>query len=222
MSDFDYGNARLRAMKSRLLSQLEIEALAKVDSLQGLIAALTNSAYRKSVEAALARFSGMDCITQALHNDLIFTIGKVRGFYQEQAGEMVSIVLRSYDIYNLKAILRGLEKNATPGEILAVLLPIGDLSYGTLVEFARAPGSSACVDQMASMGLSFAQPLLKLRAELPGAEISEMELALERWHYQEALQTLQRARRAPRRDGASPCRPSRAPAPSARAPPPPG
>lgn len=195
MSDYDYGNARLRAMKSRLLSQLEIEALTQVDSLQGLIAALTKSAYRKSVEAALARFSGLDCITQALHNDLINTVGKVRGFYRGQAGEMVSIVLRTYDIYNLKTILRGLEKNATPGEILAVLLPIGDLSYGTLAELARSPGSRACVDQMASMGLSFAQPLLKLRAEHPGAEISEMELALECWRYQEAFQTLQKTRR---------------------------
>jgi vacuolar-type H+-ATPase subunit C/Vma6 len=195
MSDYDYGNARLRAMKSRLLSRLEIEALANVDNIKALIAALTKSAYRKSVEAALARSSGMDCITTALHDDLIHTIGKVRGFYHEQAEEMISIVLRTYDIYNLKAILRGLEKNAPPGEILAVLLPIGDLSYGILGELARAPNSRACADQMASMGLTLAQPLLKLRAKRPGAEVSEMELAIERWHYQEAFQTLQRSPR---------------------------
>lgn len=195
MSDYDYGNARIRAMKSRLLSQLEIEALAKVESLQGLIAALTKSTYRKSVEAALARFSGTECIIQAVHNDLIHTVGKVHGFYQEQAGEMVSIVLRTYDIYNIKTILRGLEQNATPSEILTELLPIGDLSFGTLGELARVPNSRACADQMASMGLSFAQPLLKLRAERPGAEVAEMELVLEQWHYQEALQTLQQARR---------------------------
>ena len=40
MSDFDYGNARLRVMKSRLLSRQELEALAEAGSLNGLIAAL--------------------------------------------------------------------------------------------------------------------------------------------------------------------------------------
>ena len=54
MSDYDYGNARLRAMKSRLLSWRELETLINIDNLQGLIAALTKTAYRKPVEAALA------------------------------------------------------------------------------------------------------------------------------------------------------------------------
>jgi V/A-type H+-transporting ATPase subunit C len=195
MSGYDYGNARLRAMKSRLLPRRELETLINIDSLQGLIAALTKTAYRKPVETALARTSGMQCIAEALRNDLVNTLGKIRKFYQGQAGEMVAIVLRTYDIHNLKAILRGLAKNVPAGEILASLLPIGELEYGTLAELARAPGPRACADLLVSMGLPFAQPLLRLRSERPGAGTGEMELVLDQWYFQEAFQIMQRIRR---------------------------
>lgn len=195
MSDYDYGNARLRAMKSRLVTRRELETLIKIDSLQGLIAALTKTAYRKPIEAALARTSGMQCITEALRNDLVNTLGKIRKFYQGQAIEMVTLVFRAYDIHNLKSILRGLAKNVPAGEIFASLLPIGELEYGTLTELARVPGPRACTDLLASMGLSFARPLLRLRAERPGVGTGEMELALEQWYFQEAFQTLKQFRR---------------------------
>ena len=195
MSGYDYGNARLRAMKSRLLSWRELEALTSIDSLQGMIAALTKTAYCKPVETALARTSGMECISEALRNDLVNTLAKIHKFYQGQAGEMVAMVLRTYDIYNLKAILRGLAKNVPAGEILASLLPIGELEYGTLTELARGPGPRACIDLLASMGLPFARPLHRLRAERPGAGTGEMELALEQWYFQKAFQTMQHVRR---------------------------
>jgi V/A-type H+-transporting ATPase subunit C len=139
--------------------------------------------------------SGMQCIAEALRYDLINTLGKIRKFYQGEAGEMVAIALRRYDIDNLKTILRGLAKNVPAGEILSSLLPIGELGYGTLVELARAPGHRACLDLLASMGLPFALPLLKLRSERPGAGTGEMELALDRWYFQEAFQSLQHAGR---------------------------
>jgi V/A-type H+-transporting ATPase subunit C len=177
-------------MKSRLLSRRELEGLAEVESLPGLIAALTKTAYRKPVEAALARTTGLDCISEALHNDLIATLGKIRTFYSESAGEAVDLVLQDYDVHNVKAILRGLSRNAPSGEILSALLPAGELSYSLLMDLARAPGPRAAIDQMASMNLAFAQPLLRLRAERPGAGTFEMELALERWRFQEAQRTL--------------------------------
>ncbi|MBN1146158.1 MAG: V-type ATPase subunit [Anaerolineales bacterium] len=194
MSGYEYGNARLRAMKSRLLSRREMDALVEAGSIQGLIAALTGTAYRRSIEAALTRASGLACISEALHWDLIHTLGKVRAFYSDQAGEMVVVALRSYDLHNLKAILRGLSKNVAFGEILSVLAPIGELKDHVLAELASASNPRAAIDLMASMGLPFARPLLELRIEQPGADIPAMELALERWFFCEAYNYLQRER----------------------------
>jgi len=186
MSNFDYGNARLRAMKSRLLSRHELEALAEVGSLRGLIAALTKTPYRKPVEAALARTSGMNCIASALRDDLINTLGKIQSFYRDEAGEMVAMVMRSYDLHNLKGILRGLAHHVSPAEILSVLLPVGELKSDLLGELARAPDPRAAIDLLASINSPFAQPLLKLRAEYPGADIPRLELALEQWSFSQA------------------------------------
>lgn len=181
MSDYDYGNARLRAMKSLLLFRREVEALAEVNSMEGLISALIKTPYRRPVEAALARGKGLESVADALRNDLVETVGKLRSFYDGEAKEAVSYVLRSYDVHNLKAILRGLSRNALPGEIMPTLLPVGDLAHSILSDLARAPGPRGAIDLLASMGLPFAQPLLKLRALRPGAETFEMELMLEKW-----------------------------------------
>lgn len=190
MSDYDYGNARLRAMRSRLLSRRELEILAETGSLQGLIAALTKTVYQKPIESALTRFTGMNCIDEALRNDLINTIGKISSFYQEETHKTITLVLRTYDIDNLKTILRGLSKNAPSGEIIAALLPVGELKIGTLRELARLNNPREAIDLMASQSLPFAAPLLKLRAEHPGAEFFEMELALDQWHAHETHQAL--------------------------------
>lgn len=192
MPDYDYGNARLHVMKSRLLSHRELETLVEAGSLQGLIAALTKTIYEKSVEAALTRVAGMECIDEALRTDLVNTVGRLRGFYIEEAGKMVALFLRTYDIHNLKAILRGLSKNVPAGDILIILLPIGELDMNTLRELAQLNSPREAIDLLASTGISFARPLLNVRAEVPGAEAFEMELALDRWYHEEIRQILRR------------------------------
>ena len=195
MSGFDYGNARLRAMKSRLLSRAEVEALAGANSLQTLFSTLARTAYRRPIEAALVRKQGMACLTEALSRDLMETLGRMRTFYSGPAGELVAVILYAYDVHNLKTILRGLEKHASPEEMATAQLPVGELAAGLLAQLARAPEPRAVIDQTASMGLPIAQPLLELRAKRPGAGLLEMELALDRWRFQQAQAQVRRYRR---------------------------
>jgi vacuolar-type H+-ATPase subunit C/Vma6 len=192
MSGFEYGNARLRAMKSRLLGQRELDVFTEIESVQGLIAALAKTAYSKSVEAALARASGMDCIFEALRSNLVQSMVKVREFYTGRSQELVNIVLNSYDVHNIKTIIRGLTKHASPGEIRIALMPIGELTDAVLAELTRATGPRPAIDLLASMRLPIARPLILLRTASPGADLPEIELALDRWYYQEAFQHLDR------------------------------
>jgi V/A-type H+-transporting ATPase subunit C len=191
MAGFDYGNARLHVMKSRLLSRKELEALAESGSVKGLITGLAKTAYRKFIESALARASGMACIVEALRAELIHTVGRIGDFYSDEAAGSVAIVLRRYDIHNLKAILRGLSTNTPPGEILPILLPVGELKYDLLAELAQAPNPRGAIDSLASIASPFARPLLELRVERPGIDVARMELALEQWNYQQALAYLE-------------------------------
>lgn len=181
-------------MKSRLLSRRELERLSAARGVEALIAGLTRTVYRRPVEAALARAGGLACITLALHHDLESNTRRLRAFFRGEAARSVEIVLGAYDIHNLKAILRGLSTQAPPSDILATVLPVGELPASVLAELARAPDPRAAVDILASMDLRFARPLLTLRATRPDATTVEMEICLDQWYYRNAFAALEEMR----------------------------
>ena len=187
MTGFEYGNARLRFMKSRLLSRKDLETLIESGSLQGLIAALIRTVYHEPVEAALTRWTGMECVSESLHAELINTLGKIRTFYAGKPGEAVAVVLRAYDIHNLKAVLRGVSRDVPAAEVLSSLLPAGEIEYHEWAELAGLQDARAVIDVIASQGLSLAEPLLRLRANRTTVNLFETELALDRWHIQKSL-----------------------------------
>jgi len=195
MADFDYGNTRLRAMKSRLLPRQVLEGLTEIGSVQGLINALTDTAYREAVEAALVRLAGMECLAEALRNDLVETVGKARRFFRDRAGELAVWVLRRYDLHNVKAVLRGLVHQVPASEILASTLPVGELRPVDLAELARSANFRAAIDLLATWAVPLSRPLLELRVRWRGEsmEVSALELALDRWHLRSGLQAAQQA-----------------------------
>lgn len=157
--------------------------------MQALTAALARTSYRRPLEAALVHLTGRQAILRAIRDNLETTLASVRHFYRGRALTNVEIVLRAYDIRNLKAVLRGLSSQAAPDEIRAVLLPVGELSGDVLSELIQAPSPRAAIDLLATMVLPFAVPLLRLRAERAGASTLEMELRLDQWYFQQALGT---------------------------------
>jgi V/A-type H+-transporting ATPase subunit C len=193
MSEFDYGNARLRARKARLLPRRTLEGLAEAGSLQGLLTALTNTVYRQAVEAALVRLTGMDALAEALRHDLVATLGNVRRFFAGRAGELAALTLRRYDLHNVKTVLRGLARHIPANEILASTLPVGDLGLADLTQLAGVADFRMAIDLLATWRTPLAQPLLELRARRPGADVPEMELALDRWHVHSALEVARAA-----------------------------
>jgi V/A-type H+-transporting ATPase subunit C len=191
LSDFDYGNARLRAMKARLLPRRTLEGLTEVGSVPGLITALTNTPYREAVAAALVRLTGMDCLVEALRDDLVATLGKARAFYSEAARALAQLVLLRYDVHNVKTILRGLAGHAPANEIIGSTLPIDELRPADIAELVRVADWRMAIDLLATWRLPVAKPLLELR----GAQRSrdghmeplEMDVALDRWYFDTAL-----------------------------------
>lgn len=187
MADFDYGNARLHAMKSRLLSRQTLEELAGVGSHATLISALTKTGYQEAIEVALVQFSGMEALNRARHTDLVNTIGKVRRFYHGNAADLVSWVLCRYDVDNVKTILRGLSQHVPADEVLSGTIPVGQLLPADLARLIRSANPRDAIDLLATWRIPLSQSLLALRAERPGAGLFEMELALESWYYRAAM-----------------------------------
>lgn len=192
MSGYEYSNARLRAMKSRLLRKADLETLVRAKNLQEAVNLLLKTAYRTAVEAALARVSELECIREALNRDFVNTVWKIQTFFGDEHKEWIRIILHRYDIHNLKAVLRGLSTHTSAAEIERSIVLVGELPGDILAEMARSPHPRAAIDLLASLRLSYAQPLLVLRGEKPGAGPLEMELALEHWRFESAFRSLRR------------------------------
>ncbi len=187
MAGYEYANARLHAMKGRLLGRDDYRALAEAPGLERLLAALSHTPYREAIEATLIRVSLLEALNHALSADLCTAVGQMRRFFDPPQGRALALALQHYDIHNLKALLRGLQNRAPLAEIRAAQLPIGDLSEAVLTELAGAADVRGAIDLLASLRLPQASPLLAVRAAHPGAQLPELELALDRWYFAQAL-----------------------------------
>ncbi len=178
-------------MKARLLPRRTLVGLTEVGSVPGLITALTNTPYREAVAAALVRLTGMDCLAEALRNDLAATLGKARAFYSDAAQALAQLVMLRYDVHNVKTILRGLAGHVPANEIMSSILPIGELRPADIVELARVADWHMAIDLLATWRLTVEKPLLDLRATQRSRdghmEPLEMEAALDRWYFDTAI-----------------------------------
>jgi V/A-type H+/Na+-transporting ATPase subunit C len=151
-ADFVYGNTRLRARKAELLSADDYEALLGRD-LEGIVEALSGTAYRREIEAMLAGSNDMARLHDVLRRHLGRSLDELRAFYDGPARMLVDLLLARYDLNNLLALLRGRVRGHAPEEIVANLIPIGVLGDAAALEIARQQDPVAAVDLLVSWRL---------------------------------------------------------------------
>lgn len=190
-SGYDYGNTRLRAMRSRLLTEADYHNLLAKNNLEELITALTETPYKKDIEAALTRFQGVRCVFEAMRADLTRTLRHMRDFFEGEPRTLIDLLLRRWDRHNLLAILRGQSHGVSPETVLSTLIPVGQLDEVSLRELARQSGLRAVIELMTIWQLPYAKALRRVQARvgtLP--DLDQLELALSRFHYASLQETL--------------------------------
>jgi len=152
-SGFDYGNARVRAMRSRMLSEGDFGELLAANTLEQILGVLDGTEYGPDVEAAMPRYRGQERYDRALSRHLERTLSAMKSFYDGQARHEVDLVLLHRDLDNLVAIVRG--QAAVPGsvETTAVVVAAGTLDRASLEELARQPGLRETVELMVTWGV---------------------------------------------------------------------
>jgi vacuolar-type H+-ATPase subunit C/Vma6 len=183
MTDYDYANARLRAMRSRLLPAATLADLATLPDVTALLNALTRTPYREAVELALVNQTGLSALREALQADLYSRLRRAGGFFRDGAAELAALALSRFDLENLKAVLRGLTQGLAPEAITGALIPAGTIPPSDWLTLAQTGNPRGAIDLLATWRLPPATPLLELRASQPGASPLQLELALERWQF---------------------------------------
>ena len=190
--EYDYVNARIRGMKSRLLGTPVLETLILKPDVEAVIAELGNTAYKDEIEKASVQFSGIRCVEVALRKDFSAAFRKILHLMQgEKSEKYIKILLNRWDVQNIKTILRGKKIHVTSDEIIECLVPAGELDDITLIELIKQPDVREVIDLLATWGIEFAQPLtLNFKEYTEKNDLAVLECAIDKFYYEHALETL--------------------------------
>lgn len=184
MTGYEYGNTRLRAMRSRLFDRAGYADMMAAGSLDRMLAILADTAYASDVEAALVRSRGLDRLDRALRSNLARSLRKMASFYEGRPRELVDVLLGRWDLRNLRALIRAVGATPSIQDLSPLLVPAGRLDAGELDELATQASVTSLVDLLVAWGIpspDTAFALLRARTEFAsGGDISLLEDAIDR------------------------------------------
>jgi len=156
MRHFAYLNARVQAMRGRLLPKETYAKLLQMEIPQ-IARFLGETEYKAEIEQLGKRYRGVDLVEYALNMNLAKTMHGLIGKAQFELRELLELYLRRYDQENITTILRGKLSGVPPQEVREALIPAGslkleqlhaliDASYDDTLEMLRRMGRGYIVD----------------------------------------------------------------------------
>lgn len=180
MIGFDYGNARVRAMRSNLLGMSDYAALVTVGSFDAFLGAFHTTPYQSDIETAMTRERGLRAVDEAIRRNLARTLRAMRSFYADEAGRLVELLVRRWDIRNLRSLLRVHARLRPPESVVPELVAAGLLTEAELSQLAAAPGLRALVDLMVAWELPDRSAARRILRQLPAFDTTGDVATLER------------------------------------------
>lgn len=182
MPDFPYINARVRAMRSRLLDAGRLEELLALPTLDAFIQALGNSPYGPQVQESVSRHQdGLRAVDDALARNFHQATSRILSFADGKAVSLIEIVLMRWDLANIRLILRGKHTGRPDDEMISNLVPAGRLNEVVLQELVKQPDVAGVVGALAGADHPLAAPLAAgLRDYRESTDLFALELHLDR------------------------------------------
>lgn len=191
--DYGYANARIRAMKSRLLDESFYNQILHTNSLQEVTSALAQTPYARDLDEAMIKAGGLKGFDEALRRNIMKTFRQVVKVLGPENQNLVNVLLGRWDVLNIKTIIRGKNIGASSDIILESLIPAGELDEATLLEMVRSRDVRDCIDVMATLHVSYATPLTGAFPQYAyKRNLAVLELALDKAFYEMSFARLRR------------------------------
>ena len=181
----EYVNARVRGMTGRLINRHEFDRLIAQTSVDGVITELEKTSYHDDILEARVLHKGINCIEYALRNNLAKTFKKIHHLTEgERSARYITLILKRWDIQNVKTILRGKNIQASNEEIARCLVHAGTLDESTLIELLKQKDVRAVIDLMATWNIEYSVPLTRHIGEFSEQRnLWKLEYALDEYYY---------------------------------------
>ncbi|MDI6740857.1 MAG: V-type ATPase subunit [Candidatus Edwardsbacteria bacterium] len=190
-SDYGYINARIKGWHSRLLAAGAYEELLDLPDFAALAKWMETGPYSADWQLARARYDGLEAVEWALESNFSRVTKKLLKISDSGPRRLISVLLRRWDLANLKTVIRGIAQEWSGIEIARSLWPSGALDLVRLKELSEQKNLRAVADILATWQEPFAEPL---NGCLPSYErdkdLVPVELALDRFYYRQAFRQL--------------------------------
>jgi V/A-type H+/Na+-transporting ATPase subunit C len=187
---YDYLNARVRAMGSELLTAGVYEQALAAPGEAALTDVLLATPYARELREALTVARGREAMESALRRNLFATFAKVLGMAPPEPRALLAVQVNVWDASNVIALVRGKLKGAEPGEIMAAVMAMGELGEPQLEELAGSQDVASLADALTTWNTPFAFDLRRAIHETGVHDLPALESAISRVYFESALDRL--------------------------------
>jgi vacuolar-type H+-ATPase subunit C/Vma6 len=199
MNDYDYLNARLRGMSTRLLTRDFYERVLAAFTDTLLTNALLATPYADAVRQAMDGRGSSPVhrvIEAAVSAHARATFTRILSLAPPEPRRLLALLLNRWDAANVLTLVRARLAGVSPAEARDALLPIGELEEGQLAELAAEKDLDSLADGLTAWGNGFAFPLRRLLLERDRQEDPRsLEVAVTRTYFTWALGELRESDR---------------------------
>lgn len=163
--DLSYLNARVYGWKGRLLGDVELKRLLATEDIDAFAALLKATSFGPDMEVAGAKYTGAnsksieEVISTALDMNLESSLAALWKNAPEGSRIFLSAVLSSWEVFNLKGVIRGVERGIPREDILGSIVGLGDFDHSAVNELSGAKDLIEIVRILKSWGSIYAAPL---------------------------------------------------------------
>lgn len=191
MARLEYENTRLRSLKRDLLSKEFYERLLESDTPEEMVNIFSDTVYGSDISAAVINEPGYRGIENGLKENLARSFSKIVSFFSSENRYLAEIMLGRYDIWNIKAIIRGKHIGASYEEIIEAVMPAGELTEPLLRALVEAVDIKNIIDLLTIWGFPYSRVLRDAYPEYHSSgKLLPLELALDFAFYDRSLKLL--------------------------------
>lgn len=184
-SNTEYVAARVRARRAKLFTEEDYRKLVRMGP-SGIARYLEENEYEEEINALGARHSGVDLIEYALNRNVAKHFTDLLDWAGGRLHDRLAAYLRTYDVWNIKTVLRGIYTDSPAGEVRTDLIRAGELDDTIIDQLLEAETIESAVEVLE--GTIYYQPLTKNLPEYQETNVLvPLENALDRVFYERLL-----------------------------------
>jgi V/A-type H+/Na+-transporting ATPase subunit C len=192
LSDYGYVNARVRGMRSYLLTKDFFMRMVEAENFEAMFSMLEQTIYRREMNEAMLTNPERPDFDKALSLGEIAAFRKILDSTGGDAHRLCEVLMSRYDVQNIKTVLRGKKGNATTSEVLALMVPVGAVRMDTLEAMAAAREVRDAINVLGTVQSKYGQVLASAYGayQKKDQDLSVLELALDKFHYADGMAQL--------------------------------